>query len=169
MDEHDLTDDVEHIAEFAAGTYWLRRAQDSDPIDGRGRLGGSTYVRSNAQYAGVVAGQIVIGHFVWVVFSRLLLIPFWIFTLYLTVILPTSVMANGPIDPLTNQQTWAVSPALGFFLIFCCFVFWAYVCAWRLSLKPVIKTVAKHGPSITYADGYRGPMGKDHTVYTGRR
>lgn len=164
-----LWHDVKEVGELASGAYYLKKAAtDTDPIDSEGRLGGSVYVRSHADYATTVAGQIsTVGHFILLPILKLILVPFWIASLAACVGWPIYLAAhNAPTNIMTGQTEPKIAVPIVLLLMLVMFVFWAYVIFWRLTLKPTLNLIAKHGPGITYADGYQGPLGTGETVHT---
>lgn len=154
--------DVEKIGEFAAGSYWLTKEQD--PVDSQGRLGGSAIVRNNREYAGVVAGQISVAHLILIPILKLVLVPFWIGSLIAAVGWPFFFIHHHT-DFLSDQTVYAVPIGVMFLISLAGLFLWAYLIFWRLTLKPMLRLVAKKGPGITYADGYRGPLGSGETVH----
>jgi hypothetical protein len=156
--------DVEHIGELAAGAYWLGKDRDPTQAD---RLGGSAYVRNNAEYVGVAAGQMTAGHLLWGFLAKLLLIPFWIGTFIAFMGVPF-LLEPRHTDILTGQSVSSIPFGTVCLIELGCFILWVYLCCWRLTMKPILKWSAKKGPGITYADGYRGPLGNGETVYTNR-
>jgi hypothetical protein len=139
--------DVTDIVEAGAITYALHKGKtDSDPIRGKDRIGGSPNVRSNGEYAAVAASHAVGGHFfavIWVhLFGAWLLITF----------LGLAVLISH------------IDPSHG--VVIALWVLYGYICVWRIGIKWPWSQLFKHGPNITFADGYRGPTGTARTVYS---
>lgn len=146
--------DLKDIGELATAGYWANKVARGDVDNSEGRIMGSTYVRNHAEYAAVAAGQISVGHLIFGVLAKCVLVPFWIVTLLLMEFGVSSLLA--PSGSLLN-------PAI----MFVVFLVWLYVFGWRLTLKPILRWLFRHGPSITPADGYRGPLGTVETTHTG--
>jgi hypothetical protein len=137
---------LKDLGEIAVVGYAVSKSKDGDPIRSQGRIGGSTYVRNDAQYAGVAGGHMIAGHYfalIWVHFFAFMCVV-WAVALYLGCNL-LHASGAGP---------WMLGIALGYVLI------------WRIGIKLPWKGLFKHAPNITFADGYRGPLGTGHTVYS---
>jgi hypothetical protein len=143
--------DIEHVAEFAAvGYYGSKLARgDVNAEASKGRVGGSVNVRSNGEYAAVAGGHMVLGGFGAVIYAHVLL--FWIVASGFGINLIISGMGLTP-----GSGLWCGVMA----------VIWLVFCIGYLGLYLPLHAIWNHGPSISYADGYRGPTGHGETHYT---
>ena len=132
---------VEHVAEIGAVSY----AVGQYARNGNGK--GGTYVRNDAEYAGVAVGHCVAGgffYFIWIhVFT------FWA---------GATAMLLYALDYYALHQSM-----VGFYMLL---AFWLYICIWRIGIKWPFKKAWK--VEIIPADGYKGPLGISPTTYTGQ-